>query len=204
MALLAMVLATVLAVQTTAAITGALPTGGPPTFWSTFWFMLPSILAQLAVLIGALTGFYRVWRARTAAIMANTHQTAEVTKVINTKVDSAAALAAIAADKADQVHITAQEIIRQAEIIAQQTNGQLSKLLEDKDSLRTTLQQVLQIIAAREAKVPGVREEDLPKTEAVAKVVQAVQAEMEGEDRGHPLPTGTERRQSNKDRRPGT
>jgi hypothetical protein len=175
--------------------TVAIPT--PMTFWAAFWITLPSIIAQLVVLVGALTGFYQVWRSQTNAIRATTTQTAATTQVINAKVDSAALMATSAAQKAEAAHITAQEIIRQAEIIAQQTNGQLSKLLEDKDSLRQALQQVLAIIAAREAKVPGVRDGDLPKTPAMAVMVGSVAIAGAPEPNGAPPstpPPGGERR----------
>jgi hypothetical protein len=164
----------VLALWQATGTTGAVAIPTPMTFWAAFWITLPSILAQLVVLVGALTGFYQVWRTKTNAIQATTTQTAAATQVINAKVDSAALMAATAAQKAEAVHVTAQEIIKQAEIIAQQTNGQLSKLLEDKDSLRQALQQVLAIIAAREAKVPGVRKGDLPHTPAVETMVGAI------------------------------
>jgi len=152
-------------------------TTGPvlPTIWDHLIDQLPNIIAQTAVLVVALGGFYRVWSTRTKQIQETTKVIAATTQTITEQAASAKVAAEAAAVKAEEVHETTKTIAKDAEKAVQQTNGQLSRLLDDKEALETALRQILTIVSAREGKIPGVRGSDLdPEQNGVAPAVGAV------------------------------
>ena len=143
------------------------------------WLVLPfafsmdistgTVLATLAVtIISSLTtaiitviNAIRGGRERDA-IRQTQQQVLAKAESIDVKAIVAATNAVAAARKAEELHNMTQDISDRSKEIAAQTDGQLSRVLEENKALRDLFVKVLGIMSARQGQFAGIRAEDLP------------------------------------------
>jgi hypothetical protein len=131
------------------------------TAWQSLFTNMPAILASLAALITATFTGFQAWRNGQ-----KTDAAAAKADVATAAAAEAARTGELALTKTTEVHEQTQEIAKRAEKIAEQTDGQLSRLVEENRRLHTTLAQVMSILSAREGKVHAVRRDDVPTGQA--------------------------------------
>jgi hypothetical protein len=114
----------------------------PVTTWVQVADHLIDALPRIVLALGTVATAWQAWRN-------------------GKKASAAFDAAAVAAEKADAAHKVTTEVKQQAVEIRDQTDGQLSKLLEKNEELHRALTTVLSAISARSGEPFGVRAEDV-------------------------------------------
>src|SRR6476659_179662 len=126
--------------------------------------LVVTIVSSLTTAIVTIVNAVRGGKERDA-IRAVQQTIADRTAAIDVKTSVAATNAATAAVKALELHQVTQDINERAKEIAVQTDGQLSRVLDENKALRDLFTKVLGIMSAREGMFAGIRSEDLASSD---------------------------------------